>query len=118
MNQADYIYSEKRPWGEFFILQETISYKIKRIEVNPGQRLSYQYHNKRSEVWVIIQGEGTVILNDNKINYSKGDTIEISQGVKHRIENSGSEKTIFIEVQTGTYFGEDDIVRLEDDYNR
>ena len=118
MNQADYIYSEKRPWGEFFIIQETISYKIKRIEVNPGQRLSYQYHNKRSEVWIIIQGEGTVILNDNKINYSKGDTIEIPQGVKHRIENNGSEKTIFIEVQTGTYFGEDDIVRLQDDYNR
>ena len=68
MNQADYIYSEKRPWGEFFIIQETISYKIKRIEVNPGQRLSYQYHNKRSEVWIIIQGEGTVLLNDNKIN--------------------------------------------------
>jgi mannose-6-phosphate isomerase len=118
MNQADYIYSEKRPWGEFFIIQETISYKIKRIEVNPGQRLSYQYHNKRSEVWIIIQGEGTVLLNDNKINYSKGDTIEIPQGVKHRIENNGSEKTIFIEVQTGTYFGEDDIVRLQDDYNR
>ena len=118
MNQADYIYSEKRPWGEFFIIQETISYKIKRIEVNPGQRLSYQYHNKRSEVWIIIQGEGTVILNDNKINYSKGDTIEIPQGVKHRIENNGSEKTIFIEVQTGTYFGEDDIVRLQDVYNR
>ena len=118
MNQADYIYSEKRPWGEFFIIQETISYKIKRIEVNPGQRLSYQYHNKRSEVWIIIQGEGTVLLNDNKINYSKGDTIEIPQGVKHRIENNGSEKTIFIEVQTGTYVGEDDIVRLQDDYNR
>ncbi|MDC0560136.1 phosphomannose isomerase type II C-terminal cupin domain [Flavobacteriaceae bacterium] len=112
------MYSEKRPWGEFFIIQETISYKIKRIEVNPGQRLSYQYHNKRSEVWIIIQGEGTVLLNDNKINYSKGDTIEIPQGVKHRIENNGSEKTIFIEVQTGTYFGEDDIVRLQDDYNR
>lgn len=118
MKQADYLYSEKRPWGEFFVLQENSSYKIKRIEVNPGQRLSYQYHNKRSEVWIIIQGEGTVLLNDNKINYSKGDTIEIPQGVKHRIENNGSEKTIFIEVQTGTYFGEDDIVRLQDDYNR
>ena len=113
-----FIESEERPWGLFYVIHDEKKYKIKRIEVNPGQRLSYQYHNKRSEVWIIIQGEGTVLLNDNKINYSKGDTIEIPQGVKHRIENNGSEKTIFIEVQTGTYFGEDDIVRLQDDYNR
>ena len=107
-----------KPWGSYETIQEADTFKVKRIEVNPGQRLSYQYHNRRSEVWIIIQGEGTVLLNDNKINYSKGDTIEIPQGVKHRIENNGSEKTIFIEVQTGTYFGEDDIVRFEDDYNR
>ena len=118
MKQVDYLYSEKRPWGEFFVLQENTSYKIKRIEVNPGQRLSYQYHNKRSEVWVIIQGEGIILLNDKKIKYSKGDTITIKKGMKHRIENCGNEITVFIEVQTGTYFGEDDIVRLEDDYNR
>lgn len=118
MKQVDYLYSEKRPWGEFFVLQENSSYKIKRIEVNPGQRLSYQYHNKRSEVWVIIQGEGIILLNDKKIKYSKGDSISIPKGIRHRIENNGSEKTIFIEIQTGTYFGEDDIVRIQDDYNR
>ncbi|MDC6466067.1 phosphomannose isomerase type II C-terminal cupin domain [Flavobacteriaceae bacterium] len=118
MKQTDYIHSEKRPWGRFFIIQEKLSYKIKRIEVNPGKRLSYQYHNKRSEVWVIIQGTGTIILNDKQHIYSKGDTIIIPQGMKHRIENNGTKKTIFIEVQTGSYFGEDDIVRLEDDFNR
>ena len=118
MKQVDYLYNEKRPWGEFFVIHENTSCKIKRIEINPGQRLSYQYHNKRSEVWVIIQGEGTILLNDKKIKYSKGDTVIIKKGMKHRIKNCGTEKTIFIEVQTGTYFGEDDIVRLEDDYNR
>tara|TARA_B100000963_G_C22582631_1_gene651592 strand:- start:802 stop:1158 length:357 start_codon:yes stop_codon:yes gene_type:complete len=118
MKQADYIHSEIRPWGEFFVLQENKSYKIKRIEVKPGHRLSYQYHNRRSEIWVIIQGKGTIILDDRKIKYSKGDSISIPKGMRHRIENNGSEKTIFIEIQTGTYFGEDDIIRIEDDYNR
>tara|TARA_B100001996_G_C18166087_1_gene402534 strand:+ start:167 stop:523 length:357 start_codon:yes stop_codon:yes gene_type:complete len=118
MKQVDYLYMEKRPWGSFFVIQENTSYKIKRIEVNPGQRLSYQYHNKRSEVWVIIQGNGIITLNDIERNYSKGDTILIPQSMKHRIENQGTDKTIFIEVQTGSYFGEDDIVRLDDDYSR
>jgi len=118
MKQVDYLYMEKRPWGSFFVIQESTSYKIKRIEVNPGQRLSYQYHNKRSEVWVIIQGNGVITLNDIERNYSSGDTILIPQGMKHRIENQGTDTTIFIEVQTGSYFGEDDIVRLDDDYNR
>ncbi len=118
MKQVDYLYMEKRPWGSFFVIQESTTYKIKRIEVNSGQRLSYQYHNKRSEVWVIIQGNGVVTLNDVERKYSAGDTILIPQGMKHRIENQGAETTVFIEVQTGSYFGEDDIVRLDDDYNR
>ena len=118
MKQVDYLYMEKRPWGSFFVIKESTSYKIKRIEVNSGQRLSYQYHNKRSEVWVIIQGNGVVTLNDIERKYSAGDTILIPQGMKHRIENQGAETTVFIEVQTGSYFGEDDIVRLDDDYNR
>lgn len=118
MNEDNYLYMENRPWGSFFVIKEDPSYKIKRIEVNPGQRLSYQYHNKRSEVWIMIQGNGIIILNGKSKKYKKGDTILIPQGMKHRIENCGNEKTIFIEVQTGSYFGEDDIVRLEDDYNR
>lgn len=109
---------EERPWGRFFVLHNEPSYKLKRIEVDPGGRLSYQYHNKRSEAWTIVEGIGTITL-DGKINdYSEGETILIPQGVKHRIENKSTKKVVFIEVQTGTYFGEDDIVRIEDDYKR
>lgn len=112
------IESEDRPWGRFFVLHNEPTYKLKRIEVNPGERLSYQYHQKRSEVWTIVEGVGTITLNGDIKEYSRGETVLIPQGVKHRIENKGSEKVVFIEVQTGTYFGEDDIVRIEDDYNR
>lgn len=118
MNQTSYLYSEDRPWGKFYIIQESSDYKIKRIEVNIGHRLSYQYHNKRSELWLIIQGEGKVCLDGKYKHYKKNDIIIIPQGMKHRIENDGNEKTIFIELQTGEYFGEDDIVRIEDDYKR
>tara|TARA_B110000003_G_scaffold26669_1_gene25300 strand:+ start:266 stop:616 length:351 start_codon:yes stop_codon:yes gene_type:complete len=112
------IESEVRPWGRFFVLHDELNYKLKRIEVDPGGRLSYQYHNKRSEAWTIVEGVGTVTLDGEVKKYSKGQTILIPQGVKHRIENKGIIKVVLIEVQTGTYFGEDDIVRIEDDYNR
>jgi mannose-6-phosphate isomerase len=110
--------SEQRPWGCFFVLHDEPTYKLKRIEVHPGQRLSYQYHYKRSEAWTIVEGTGTITLDGVIKDYKAGETILIPQGVKHRIENKGQEKVVFIEVQTGTYFGEDDIVRIEDDYNR
>ena len=113
-----FIESEERPWGRFFVLHDEPSYKLKRIEVDPGGRLSYQYHKKRSEAWTIVEGVGTIILDGEIKEYSKGETILIPQGVKHRIENKTSVKIVFIEVQTGSYFGEDDIVRIEDDYNR
>ena len=109
---------EKRPWGKFFVIEEHRDYKIKRIEVEPGNRLSYQYHKFRSEVWVIISGTGKVIIEDKVKSFKKGDIIKISKGSKHRIINDGKEQVVFIEVQTGTYFGEDDIVRISDDYNR
>ena len=112
------IESEDRPWGCFYVLHNENSYKLKRIEVNPGERLSYQYHHKRSEAWTIVEGVGTITLDGITKNYKSGKTILIPQGVKHRIENKGVKKVVFIEVQTGTYFGEDDIVRIEDDYNR
>jgi len=112
------IESEERPWGRFFVIHDEPQYKVKRIEVEPGRRLSYQYHHKRSEAWTIVDGIGTITLNGVVKEYSKGQTITIPKGVKHRIENKGMEKIVFIEVQTGTYFGEDDIVRIEDDYNR
>ena len=112
------IESEERPWGRFFVLHDQPTYKLKRIEVDPGRRLSYQYHHKRSEAWTIVEGAGIITLDDKDSEYIKGQTVLIPQGVKHRIENKGKEKVVFIEVQTGTYFGEDDIVRIEDDYNR
>ena len=112
------IESEERPWGRFFVLHDEPTYKLKRIEVDPGGRLSYQYHHKRSEAWTIVEGIGVITMDGIDIEYTRGQTVPIPQGVKHRIENKHSEKVVFIEVQTGTYFGEDDIVRIEDDYNR
>ena len=112
------IESEERPWGRFFVLHDELTYKLKRIEVDPGERLSYQYHRKRSEAWTIVEGTGVITLDGIDKEYTKGQTLNIPKGVKHRIENKGKEKVVFIEVQTGSYFGEDDIVRIEDDYNR
>ena len=91
---------------------------MKRIEVDPGGRLSYQYHNKRSEAWTIVKGIGSITLDGKIQDYKEGETILIPKGAKHRIENKTNEMIVFIEVQTGLYFGEDDIVRIEDDYNR
>ena len=109
---------QERPWGRYFVLHDEPTYKLKRIEVDPGGRLSYQYHLKRSEAWTIVEGIGRINLDGNVKDYKKGETILIPQGVKHRVENNGTKKLIFIEVQTGSYFGEDDIIRIEDDYNR
>ena len=114
----EFIYMEKRPWGAFFVLSDEKDFKIKKIEVNPSKRLSYQFHNKRSELWYILNGEGIVTINDKKTEVKKGSVIKIKKLEKHRIENNGSKILTFIEVQTGTYFGEDDIVRIQDDYNR
>ncbi len=86
--------------------------------MKPGGRLSYQYHHKRSEVWTVVSGTARITLDDISKDYSIGEVAEIPQGVKHRVENTGSEILTFIEVQYGTYFGEDDIVRIEDDYQR
>lgn len=107
-----------RPWGKFIVLDEQQNYKIKRIEVIPGGRLSYQFHNKRQETWLIIDGAGIIIIDSKELKYSKGDIFQIPVKSKHRIYNTGNKKTILIEIQTGKYFGEDDIVRLEDDYDR
>ena len=111
-------YVEDRPWGSFENLLDTEYCKVKRIIVKPEQRLSYQYHNKRAEAWVVVQGIATVTLNDKEFTYKKGEIVDIEVGMKHRVQNKGKEDLIFIETQTGTYFGEDDIVRIEDDYGR
>ena len=107
-----------RPWGNYSIIDSESDYKVKKITVNPGQRLSYQFHNKRSESWTIIKGSGIVIINDKKLHLNYGDSIQIQVKSKHRILNNTDNLLVFIEVQTGEYFGEDDIVRIKDDYNR
>lgn len=112
------MYTEQRPWGSFSILDETEGYKTKRIVVKPGQRLSYQSHEKRDELWIIVGGIAKVTLDgiDQELGYGKNVIIKKLQ--KHRISNPGNKDLIFIEVQTGDYFGEDDIVRYQDDYAR
>tara|TARA_B100001778_G_C18587624_1_gene630688 strand:- start:674 stop:1018 length:345 start_codon:yes stop_codon:yes gene_type:complete len=111
-------YIEERPWGKFEVLIDSDYCKVKRITVYPGGRLSYQYHYKRGEVWTVVAGVATMTLGDSVGYYHYGDTILIPQGTKHRVENTGQDDLVFIEVQHGTYFGEDDIVRIEDDYDR
>lgn len=109
-----------RPWGYYKTLSidNKIGYQVKYICVYPGKRLSLQYHNYRSENWVIVQGTGIVTLDDEKINVNKEDSVYIKIKQKHRIENTGDINLIFIETQIGSYLGEDDIVRIEDDFNR
>jgi mannose-1-phosphate guanylyltransferase/mannose-6-phosphate isomerase len=109
---------ETRPWGRFEILRDEAHYKTKKISVLPGQKLSYQSHKSRAEHWIIIKGEAEVTLNDKITELAKGESIYIPQGAKHRIANVGSQLMEFIEVQTGEYFGEDDITRYSDDYGR
>ena len=111
-------YIEHRPWGSFENLLDEEYCKVKRIIVKPGHKLSYQYHYKRDEAWVIVQGTATVTLDDKVHTFMEGQVVQIEYGTKHRVENKGKEDLIFIETQTGTYFGEDDIVRIEDDYGR
>lgn len=109
---------DRRPWGSFQVLEDTDTYKVKRISVDPGQRLSYQKHAKRAEHWVVVAGTARVTLDGATIDLGIGDAIDIPLEAAHRMENPGEVEMIFIEVQIGTYFGEDDIVRLDDDYGR
>ncbi len=109
---------DERPWGSFTVLDEGENYKVKRIEVRPQQRLSYQKHARRSEHWMIVGGKARVTLDGREIVIMTGETIDIPVGSAHRIENAGNEMLIFIEIQRGSYLGEDDIQRLQDDYGR
>ena len=116
--QAFGILTEYRPWGKYEVLLNSDDVKVKRITVNPNSRLSYQYHEKRREQWMVVSGSLTIILDDEKVFRGPGETIHIPLGAKHRAWNETDDPVVFIEVQTGDYFGEDDIIRLEDDYNR
>ena len=109
---------DQRPWGTFTVLDEGDGFKVKRIEVLPGKRLSYQKHARRAEHWVVVQGTARVTLDDCDIIVAAGQAIDIAIGATHRVENPGTETLVFIEVQRGGYLGEDDIVRLQDDFGR
>jgi mannose-1-phosphate guanylyltransferase/mannose-1-phosphate guanylyltransferase/mannose-6-phosphate isomerase len=109
---------EERPWGRFDIMRDYSHFKSKVLEVDPGAQISYQSHGKREEHWIITKGEGIVVLNDADIPVKRGSYVKIPQGAKHRIRNTGAEPLEFVEVQIGSYFGEDDIVRFQDDYQR
>ena len=110
--------TEERPWGKYQIILDDEKSKVKKITVLPGKRLSYQTHEKRSEYWVIVEGTGVVTLDGITSLAIAGDAFIIEQGIPHRIENTGDSELIFIETQLGIYFGEDDIIRLEDDFGR
>jgi mannose-6-phosphate isomerase len=110
--------TETRPWGKFEILSDDASHKVKRMTVEPGHRLSYQRHSKRSEHWFVVAGEGVVTIDDQPRPVAPGIAVDIPVRAKHRIECTGPDALVFIEVQHGSYFGEDDIERFDDDYGR
>ena len=109
---------DERPWGSFQVLDEADGYKVKRIVVLPGKRLSYQKHAQRSEHWMVVAGRGKVTLDGRESPVATGQTVDVPEGAAHRIENTGDQNLVFIEIQRGGYLGEDDIVRLQDDFGR
>jgi mannose-6-phosphate isomerase len=107
-----------RPWGSYEVLVDAPDHKVKQIVVLSGKRLSYQKHARRAEHWFVVRGRGVVTLNDREIEVGPGVAVDIAQGASHRIENTAAGELVFVEVQHGEYFGEDDIVRIEDDFGR
>ena len=106
------------PWGYYTVLSEIAGCKVKRIVVLPGKRLSLQRHAQRNEHWFIVSGEGIVTQHDTEVPCREGSSFDIPYGALHRIQNTGTQDIVFIEVQTGAYCGEDDIERVADDYGR
>lgn len=110
--------TDVRPWGSYTVLDDDGTHKVKRLVVLPGKRLSYQRHERRSEHWFVVRGTAEVVLGGVLHRLGPGDAIDVPVGTDHRIGNPGEVDLVFVEVQHGDYFGEDDIVRLEDDYGR
>ena len=109
---------EERPWGNYTVLHTNETCQVKKLVVNPGKRISLQSHKFRAEHWFIVSGQGTAELDGKKIVIGPGDSIDVPIGSKHRITCTSELELVFIEVQTGSSFAEDDIVRYEDDFNR
>ena len=109
---------EHRPWGFYEVLSDRTDHKVKRITVSPGMRLSLQRHRRRSEHWHVVAGEPVVTVDGQDVRLVPGDSVNIHCGAVHRIHNPGEGRVVFIEVQRGDYFGEDDIERFDDDFGR
>lgn len=109
---------DERPWGHYDVIEDAPDCKVKRIVVKPGCRNSYQRHQKRAECWVVVSGEGRFLVDGVWVLGKQGDAIVVPCGAKHRWHNTGVENLVLVEVQTGTYFGEDDEERFEDDFGR
>lgn len=110
--------TEERPWGKFEVLHEDENCKVKKITVNSGQKLSLQSHEKRNETWVFVKGSGRVVLDEEFFEVEKGNAVLVPTGCKHRVINNTDSELVFVETQFGDYFGEDDIVRYQDEYGR
>jgi mannose-6-phosphate isomerase-like protein (cupin superfamily) len=110
--------TDERPWGSYVVLDETGDHKVKRIVVQAHKRLSLQVHRLRSEHWFVVRGTGSVTIGDKVLSVGAGDSVDIPVGTAHRVENTGDTELVFVEVQHGESFGEDDIVRIEDDFGR
>jgi mannose-6-phosphate isomerase len=109
---------EERPWGNYTILHTDENCQIKKLIVNPGKRISLQSHKFRAEHWFIVAGQGIAVVDGKDVEMGPGDSIDVPIGSKHRISCSSAEPLVFIEVQTGSSFVEEDIVRYEDDFGR
>lgn len=109
---------EERPWGSYMVLYTDATCQVKKLAVNPGMRLSLQSHQYRAEHWFIVSGQGTALLDNLEISVKPGDSIDVPIGAKHRISCTSESDLVFIEVQTGSSFEENDIVRYEDDFGR
>jgi mannose-6-phosphate isomerase len=118
MSAAPSFDSAERPWGSWHVLDEGAGFKVKRIVVLPHQRLSYQTHEHRAEHWVVVSGKATCVIDGTEVLLGPGESVDVAIGQPHRICNAEDEALVLVEVQLGDYTGEDDIVRLEDDYDR
>ena len=107
-----------RPWGNFITIEENENWKVKKIEINPGSRISLQLHKHRSEHWIVVSGIANVEIDDKFSEIRKNESIYVPKGCKHRLSNLSKKSLIIIEIQSGSYLGEDDIIRFKDMYGR
>lgn len=118
IHRADERLSDVRPWGSWEVLDQGRDHKVKRLSVDGHSRLSLQTHAHRSEYWLVVSGVATCTVGDREVALRIGESLYVPRGAPHRIANAEADGLVVIEVQLGSYLGEDDIVRLEDDYGR